>query len=132
MDIANMFKRWDIETSNAVNFNGIWRNELGSEMELRVTPPNKIEGIYRPGSAESFCKGEHKIKGFYNDNLISFVVDFDHHSMLCSWTGHYITDGNEGYISTLWHLVKSELEHDLPLEAWGSVYAGANRFNKIS
>ncbi len=132
MNIAKMFQRWDIETNNAVNFNGIWRNELNSEMELRGTPPNKIEGVYRPSSQESYCKGEHQLKGFFNDNLISFVVDFEHHSMLASWTGHYVTDGNEGYLNTMWHLVKSELEHDLPLEAWGSVYTGTNRFVKVS
>ncbi len=132
MDLAKLFSRWDEETYNAINFTGTWRNELNSEMEIQMTSENEIKGVYRPSVHEAYCKGEHQLKGFVNDNLITFVVDFEHHSMVGSWTGHYITDGSEGYVNTMWQLVKSEQEHDLPLEAWGSVYSGANRFRKIS
>lgn len=131
LDLASFFKRWDYDTTPIINFNGIWRNELGSEMELQVGDHGRVKGVYRPGKDETLVQGEHELVGFVNQNLITFSVDFEHHHILTSWTGHAVKDGREETIKTLWNLVKHIHEPDLPVEAWGSVYSGANFFNRV-
>ncbi len=130
-NVANLFKRWDRDTSKVIDFNGVWRNELGSEMTITVGKDGKVTGTYHPGKEEAHCQGYHELVGFVNQNLISFTVDFQHNHMITSWTGHYVDDNHRGQINTLWHLVKSVQEHDLPLEAWGSLYTGGNTFKRV-
>jgi hypothetical protein len=132
MNMADFFKRWDADTSLPItDFNGIWRNELDSEMEISVGEHGRVTGIYRSAEADENCRGEHELVGFANENMITFSVDFEHNHILTSWTGHFVNDGGVDEIKTLWHLVKSVQEHDLPLEAWGSVYTGSNVFKRV-
>jgi hypothetical protein len=76
----------------AVNFNGVWVNELGSKMDLSVTEDGKVYGVYQtavgaPGKWEEF-----ELAGFASGDLISFTVNYGKYSSLTSWCGQHTHD----------------------------------------
>ncbi len=91
MNIRDFFKRWDADTAQPItDFNGIWRNELDSEMEITVGPHGRVTGVYRSAEADANCRGEHELVGFVNENMITFAVDFEHNHILTSAPSRFI------------------------------------------
>lgn len=131
MNLKRLFKRWDESPASASNFNGVWRNELNSEMTITVEESGRIFGEYRPGAADGVSDSSHPLVGFANGDLITFSVDFEHHKMVCSWTGHAVTEQNSDVIKTQWNLVKHLDGEEFSMETWGATHCGSNSFKRV-
>ncbi len=109
------------------NFNGVWKNELGSIMTLKVQG-NIISGSYK--TAESGGGGPlppHPLVGCVDGNLISFTVNWIDKAAITAWVGQ-LTDATG--IFTLWQMTLKV--NDPPHDIWESVLAGSDTFIKVS
>ena len=111
-------------------FDGIWRNELNSEMEL-VATAGKISGKYRTGVGLPTPTEEFDLIGFYSDDLLSFTVNFGPYGSLTSWVGQHTHAGGTEIIKTLWLLARNVQDPDEPTKMWGSILTGSNDFHRV-
>ncbi len=131
MNIKKLFKKWDETPTSASNFNGVWRNELNSEMTIHIDDAGRVTGVYSPGVDNSISENNHPLVGFANGDLISFAVDFEHQHMVCSWTGHIVVEQNTDVIKTQWNLVKHIGREEFSMESWGATHSGSNSFKRV-
>ena len=115
----------------SVDFAGVWRNELGSEMELQLNG-NAVSGIYRTNVGSPKPTEEFSLVGLATGDLITFTVNFGKYGSLTAWAGQH-TEHEAGVyeIRTLWHLAKNIENADEPEDLWSAVLAGANTFKRI-
>ncbi|MWV23538.1 hypothetical protein FVE89_16400 [Methylobacterium sp. 2A] len=112
-------------------FDGVWKNQLGSSMDLKIDGAN-VTGIYT--SKKSLKKDAREaigdIVGFVDDDIISLVVKWRGVSAMTSWVGQIVTQNKKDSLSTLWHLISNtpeEQEEDL---AWAAILTGADIFHR--
>lgn len=112
-----------------VDFDGVWRNGLGSEMDLKVSSSGIIEGVYRTGVGQPDPAEEFPLVGFASNDILGFTVNFGKYGSMTSWVGqHTVDEEGNARIYTMWHLAKDiedEAERD---NLWSAVLAGANYF----
>lgn len=113
-----------------VDFNGSWKNELGSSMSLTVDADGSVTGQYRtavgaPGNEEEF-----PLLGFASGDLLSFTVNFGKYGSLTSWVGQHTDASGIETIRTLWHLAREVANAEEPEKLWGAVLAGADNFTR--
>ena len=114
------------------DFNGKWKNRVGSEMELKVSKNGALTGTYRTGIGLPKPDEEFRLRGFVSGDLIVFCVDFGRYHSLTSWAGQHTQDGNgKEVIYTLWHLAQNVRDEDEPddLQLVG-ILAGANEYRR--
>jgi len=114
----------------SVNFNGKWRNELNSEMELTVDAAGLISGKYRTGVGSPSPVEEFDLVGFASGDLIAFTVNFGNYGSLTSWSGQHTVQGGGERIKTMWHLAKNVEDANEPSSLWGAVLTGADTFRR--
>ena len=113
------------------NFDGTWTNRLGSVMELKVDESTRmVSGEYRTAVGEPDPDEVFAITGFVQGDLLTFCVDFDHHSSLAAWTGQATSDNGQLVIRTLWHLVNDVEDPLEPMNIWGSIRTGSDEFHR--
>ena len=116
--------------TEAVDFAGRWKNQHGSEMQLRVGPGGRLIGTYHTAVGAPSPKQEFELTGFTCGDLVAFTVNFGRFGSLTAWTGqHTLADGAER-IQTLWHLAKNIPAADEPRALWAGVLAGADTFER--
>lgn len=113
-----------------VNFNGKWRNELGSEMELSVDIAGAVTGTFRTGVGSPRPEEEFDLVGFVSGDLLSFTVNFGKYSSLTSWAGQHTIVGGAERIRTSWLLAKNVEDADEPASLWGAMLTGADTFRR--
>lgn len=117
-------------TPPAFNFDGHWRNELGSYMDISIDPNNYLQGTYT--SAVSSTGGPTptaELRGTVTGDLVSFSVNWG--DSIATWTGHGIFDGKgQPQILTLWQLVVSIPDETNVKNQWETVFAGADTFSR--
>jgi hypothetical protein len=86
---------------------GVWRNQLGSVLELRADPAGRITGSIesRVGGVE----GQYPVSGFFerggdDDGTLGFVVAWSPTGSVASWCGRY--EAASGTISAMWILTE--------------------------
>ena len=115
---------------DAVDFSGRWRNQHGSEMQLRVGPGGRLTGTYHTAVGAPSPKQEFELAGFACGDLVAFTVNFGRFGSLTAWTGqHTLAEGAER-IHTLWHLAKNIPDADESGALWAGVLAGADTFER--
>jgi hypothetical protein len=121
----------DLSTTAAPSgFDGVWRNELGSTMDLTVTG-NSVSGTYKSAVSGLDKPVEGDIVGFVSDDIISIVVRWKIASVsMSTWVGQVVDAGGKERIRTLWHLIRNTPEADEPEDAWAAVIAGADTFTR--
>jgi len=114
-----------------IAFQGTWKNELGSKMELKVSN-GAVTGLYHtavgaPGNTESFL-----LVGRVNGDLISFLVDWGKYGSITAWVGQHTADagGTNERIQTLWQLVKNVAEGSEENSLWGAFLTGSDTFTR--
>ncbi len=110
-------------------WDGRWRNELGSEMEISVDG-GRVSGVYRtqvgrPDAAEQFA-----VTGFAHEDLIGIVAQFGEHGSVTSWTGRRTEGAGGDEIRVLWHLARNTDDAGETLPAWASILAGSAVFRR--
>lgn len=111
--------RWD----------GTWRNELGSEMTLRVSG-GVASGVYRTNVGRPDAGESYSLVGVSHDDMIAWTVDFGDHGSLTAWTGRLVED-EDPRLLTLWHLVRNSDDSGEPLPPWASTLTGAATFRRL-
>lgn len=115
--------------NRSVNFNGVWKNNLGSEMTLAVDQRGTVSGKYRTGVGAPDPAEEFPLTGFVSGDLIVFCVNFGEYDSLTAWAGQHSLDANQQErIYTLWHLAKNVEDPDEPGRLWAGIHAGANEY----
>ncbi|WP_064118310.1 avidin/streptavidin family protein [Pseudomonas fluorescens] len=115
----------------AVDFNGKWRNELHSEMELRVdAATGKVIGTYRTGVGTPNPTEDFDLVGFAAGDLLSFTVNFGKYGSLTSWSGQHTSSGVKDIIKTMWLLAENVKDADEPDKLWGAMLTGADTFHR--
>ena len=114
----------------AIDWNGRWRNDVGSEVEFSeadgVLQGTYHTGVGRPDAGEGF-----PVMGTVSGDMIAFTVNFGGHGSVAAWTGRHV-DGNDGpAIHTLWHLVRNSDDAGEPLPPWSSTLTGAAIFRAV-
>jgi hypothetical protein len=126
------WKTEGVETDKPeIDFAGVWKNELKSEMTLEVKG-NVVTGKYRtavgaPGEYEEF-----DITGTVNGDLISFIVSWGKYGSITAWVGQHSVDesGENDFLETNWQLVKNIGEAAEPKALWGDVITGSDVFTR--
>ncbi len=113
-----------------VNFNGVWRNELASEMDLQVDAAGMVAGVYRTGVGSPTPAEEFDLTGFASGDLLSFTVNFGQYGSLTSWCGQHTLIGGGERIKTMWLLARNVSDPDEPANLWGAVLTGADTFRR--
>ncbi len=131
MGLKKIFGHWDKTVISVTNFNGIWRNELNSQMTIHVDESGRVSGVYQVGSTDGISEVTHPLVGFANGDLICFTVDFEHQRMVCSWSGHIVQEQNSTFIKTQWNLVKHNERQEFSMETWGATHCGSNSFKRV-
>jgi hypothetical protein len=110
------------------DFNGHWRNELGSYMDIKVDGNNYVKGKYVSAvSGDGGPTESRDIIGTVTGDLMSFTVNWG--EAITAWVGHGVFDSdNQPQILTLWHLVMSISDETNPENQWQTVMAGADSF----
>jgi Avidin family len=113
-----------------VDFNGVWRNELRSEMNLVVDTQGNVIGKYKTGVGSPEPTEEFDLVGFASGDLLSFTVNFGKYGSLTSWAGQHTMDNGSEVIKTLWLLARNIKDPDESANLWGSVLIGYNNFQR--
>jgi len=114
----------------SINFNGRWRNQLHSEMDLAVDAVGSVTGKYRTGVGSPSPTQEFDLVGFASGDLLSFTVNFVQFGSLTSWVGQHTVEGGGEKIKTMWILAKNVEDSNEPAALWGAVLTGADTFRR--
>lgn len=115
----------------SVDFNGLWRNELSSEMELVVDKASgKVSGVYRTGVGTPQPTEDFDLVGFASGDLLSFTVDFGKYGSLTSWAGQSSVIDGETVIKTMWLMAENVPDVDEPSKLWSAMLTGADSFRR--
>jgi hypothetical protein len=114
----------------APRFQGRWKNDMGSTMELHVAPDGSLKGTYQTnvGAAKPWERFE--LSGYVAGDLIAFVANFGKYDSLTAWVGQHTVDGGRERIRTLWHLANNVPDSEEPTRLWSSILTGANDFER--
>ena len=113
-----------------VEFSGLWKNELGSEMRLTVKDGD-VHGSYRTAVGEAPEEETFDLCGYVKGDLLVFCVNFGAHGSLATWTGQHAVEGGNEEILTLWHLVRAPRDGHEPKDVWSTLLTGANTFTRV-
>jgi len=111
----------------SVNFDGTWKNQLKSEMAIKVDG-GKVTGRYRAGVGTPRAAEEFDLVGFASGDQISFTVNFGKYGTLTSWVGQLTTEAGTEIIKTMWILSENVPDPEEPKKLWGSVLTGSANF----
>ncbi len=114
----------------SIDFNGKWRNELHSEMNLKVDAKGNVSGKFKTGVGSPSPTEEFDLVGFASGDLLSFTVNFGKYGSLTSWAGQHTTEDGIDVIKTLWLLARNVKDQDESTELWGAILAGYDNFQR--
>lgn len=117
-------------SGTGVDFNGTWRNELGSEMHLDVDADGVVSGKFRTGVGEPQAGEEFDLSGYASGDLLSFAVNFGRYDSLASWSGQHTIDSGTEIIKMMWLLARNVADADEPTDMWAAVLTGSNNFRR--
>lgn len=114
----------------AINFSGIWINELGSEMEL-VVKDGKVSGKYKTAVGKAGPTERFDLTGFASGDRIVFCCNFEPYGTLAAWTGLHSEDKGVEEIYSLWHLPRDIQDDEEAKEyRWSAILTGVNTFKR--
>lgn len=116
--------------SPTVNFNGKWRNDLKSEMDLTIDAAGSVKGTFTTGVGSPGPTQKFDLVGFASGDLLSFTVNFGKFGSLTSWAGQHTIEGGVERVMTMWLLARNVKDSDEPADLWGAVLTGSNMFHR--
>jgi hypothetical protein len=116
--------------SGAKKIAGTWYNQHGSELALNVDPEGVVRGRFRSAVGLAMRDEAFPVTGFCSGELIAFTVDFSGHDSITSWVGHYLDQGGDPRLETLWQMVVHVSTRGAQAHQWRGVHAGADLFTR--
>ncbi len=110
-----------------VEFSGLWKNELGSEMQVTVKN-GEVRGSYSTAVGEAPEERTFDLCGFVKGDLIVFCVNFGEFGSLATWAGQHAVEGGREEILSLWHLARAPRDGHEPKDLWSTMLTGSNTF----
>lgn len=108
---------------------GIWKGQIGSTFYLK-RDGKQVTGLFQtvhgtPDFAEMF-----EVTGFTDGEFIGFVVLWEGHHSVTSWTGRHCEDEHGEHIRSLWHIGFKYKDEDntQPTEDWNCIL---NNFSQL-
>ena len=114
-----------------VNFVGHWRNQHGSEMEIKAITDDLIIGTFKSGVGGIDPELEFPLTGFVSDDLIAFSVNFKQFQSVTSWSGQHTISQDEEVIETMWHLARAIPDAAERTCLWAGIWTGADSFTRV-
>ncbi len=110
------------------DFNGRWRNQMSSFMDLNVNG-STVTGTYNSASSAAGGSVQGAVTGVTVGDLIALTVLWTQSGSITSWTGQ-LTEDQDGTsrLRTLWHLVTNIPNDQEAGKFWMSTWAGADDF----
>jgi hypothetical protein len=112
-----------------VNFAGIWKNELGSQMDLAING-TQVTGTYSTAVGGPNPTDKFPVIGFVNGDIIGFTVNWGDEGSITCWVGEFITKAGVEKIETMWHLVENVDRTGQTNNAWAAFLAGSDTFTR--
>jgi avidin family protein len=106
------------------------KNERGSEMTLAQTGQS-LTGKYESVVSGAGGKITGELSGWANQRLISVSVNWPT-TAITAWVGYLAREDGKDAIETLWQMTTGMQNPEDPSELWESVFAGADRFVRVS
>lgn len=114
----------------AIDFSGVWVNELGSEMELTVQE-GRVSGTYRTAVGRASPTERFDLTGFATRDRIVFCVKFGGYGTLGAWAGLHSEEKGVEEIYSLWHLPRDIQDDEEAKDyRWSAILTGVNTFKR--
>ena len=84
-----------------MDFNGTWKNQHGSLLELRVDG-ERVGGRFESGVGEGGKPHWVDVHGQVQEDLITFHASFPRHGTLVSWVGQHTSRDGVDQIQAQW------------------------------
>lgn len=116
-------------------FEGKWRNEYGSSMELKINGPD-VRGHYTSLVSETGAAISGPVIGFQAGEILSFTVLWPSSpAKITTWVGQLVVDQSKGeddgeYLETLWQMIVNVNDVRNPESLWTTIHAGSDRFRR--
>ena len=115
----------------AVNFNGTWKNDMGSELVFSVND-GFVTGKYNTNVGEPDKHKSFPLTGQTEGDQIVFTVNFRGFNSMTAWVGQVTLEANgKPYLRTMWHNTKDIADAQEKQNIWGSIRTGASDFTQV-
>lgn len=119
------------KAQDTYNFLGLWRNQHGSEMHIKVINNGMLKGTFKTGVGAHEPEEEHALTGFVSGPLVSFCVNFGKYHSLTSWAGQHTRPNGADKIETMWHLARTLPERTEKDCLWAGIWTGSDTFCRV-
>ncbi|MEM7727679.1 MAG: avidin/streptavidin family protein [Pseudomonadota bacterium] len=116
--------------AQAQPLDGVWVNEAGSAVELRVGEAGRLSGAYRTELGAPDADSRFPLTGWVQGDVVAFSVRFTGFGSITSWSGQLSEDENGPFIRTLWHYTKDIPDEQEAEDLWKTINAGAATFRR--
>ena len=110
--------------TDPLDFNGLWKNELGSEMRIDQQG-EALRGHYKSfknDAGEVAANGP--LTGWVSGKVIAFTVNWDGLDSITSWVGQHVEGDDGPRLVALWQMVKTVPDGS----EWEAINAGTDTF----
>lgn len=119
-----------IQLSTLGSFDGKWKNQMGSGMNLVITG-GVVSGQYftnvgAPDSGKNF-----NIVGQIEGDQIIFFVNFKGFNSMTAWVGQLTIRDDQEILRTQWHNTKDIPDNKEQDEIWASIRTGGSDFVRV-
>jgi hypothetical protein len=105
---------------------GVWKNELGSTMEIEHFDGTNFTGIYTSAVSANGQSAKGVLSGTVAGDAIAFLVNWkEEFASVTAWSGLVLGNGDTPAIYALWHMSSTPAADE---GAWESIMAGADLF----
>jgi hypothetical protein len=117
-------------SASAHDLDGLWVNEAGSAVQIKVTDDGSLLGHYRTELGKPDAASQFALTGWAQGDVVAFSVSFTDFGSITSWSGQLSEDDKGDYIRTLWQHTRDIPEEDEAEDLWRSITAGAATFRR--
>jgi len=115
----------------AIDFNGRWKNQLGSLLELRAAN-GVVEGRFESGVGDEGQTLYVDIKGQFLDDVITFSAVYPRYGTVITWAGQVINKSGVDEIRTQWLHVTNVQDNQEQDWMWFTNRIGADVFTRVA
>lgn len=112
-------------------FRGSWKTEQGEKIILTPAPNNLLIGTFQKTIDEAAGSENFEIVGYYQENLLSFVVDMSNYGFCISWVGKLTNSEIDHSIEAQWTLTQNSNTYPAKNNFCNGFLSGKKMFKKV-